>query len=102
VASGTAPQLPLEAWLLQEPVHTLEYWQLRGYGVQPVEVRATAAEKLVQGVEEGMARLVETFHEGAAFAALADREGGGLLATGHCEFCALSGVCRRKEGGAGL
>lgn len=94
VADGKKPQLALEAWLLGEAAG-LEYWKLRGYGREPLEVHDHDAERLVALVEEGVTRLVSAFGEGAPFPALPDRKGGGLLATGHCEFCELAGVCRR-------
>ncbi|MBI1308424.1 MAG: hypothetical protein GC129_01000 [Proteobacteria bacterium] len=99
VSSGAKPQLALEAWLLGGG-QAVEYWKLRGYGAHPLEVRGKPAAEVTNDVEDGVARLVEAFAEGAGFPALPDKAGGGLLATGHCEHCALAGVCRRKEAAA--
>ncbi len=99
VAAGIKPQLALEAWLMEADVAAVEYWQLRGYGTKPLEVkRAEGAQldKLLAPVEQGVARLVEAYREGQTFAALPDPQGGGLQATGHCTTCNLAGVCRRK------
>lgn len=100
VQSGKKPQLALEAWLLGE-VDRLEYWKLRGYGREPVEISEKNAAEMVEKVEEGIGNLVAHFAEGAPFPALPDRKGGGLVATGHCEVCALSGVCRRMAEAGG-
>lgn len=100
VACGLKPQLALEAWLLGE-VEKLEYWRLLGYGQEPLEVREAAAEPLVAPVAEGVGELVDAFGEGAPFPALPDRKGGGLRATGHCEYCELAGVCRRQAEAGG-
>lgn len=102
VASGEKPQLALEAWLLGEDTGGLEYWHLKGYGSAPLSISRAGdgqrqkLEPLLEPVADGVARLVETFGEGAAFAALPDMRGGGLQATGACTYCALGGVCRRK------
>lgn len=103
VASGEKPQLAMEAWLLGadgEAVEDVEYWQLRGYGANPLVVRRAdgkyGVEDLVAPVGEGLARLVETYGNGSPFPAVPDLAGGGLMATGHCSFCALDGVCRRQ------
>ena len=99
VAAGIKPQLALEAWLLGEDVQSVEYWHLRGYGTKPLDVKRAECKTfdgLLAPVAEGVTRLVDTYREGAAFAAVPDLQGGGLQATGHCETCALAGVCRRK------
>jgi RecB family exonuclease len=102
VAAGIKPQLALEAWLLGPEVQGVEYWHLKGFGTSPLNISRAgngarqSLESLVAPVKDGVARLVETYGEGAAFAAVPDRQGGGLLATGHCETCELAGVCRRK------
>ncbi len=102
VAAGIKPQLALEAWLLGAEVQGVEYWHLKGFGTSPLNIsRAGNAarqslESLVAPVENGVTRLINTYGEGAAFTAVPDRQGGGLLATGHCETCELAGVCRRK------
>ncbi|RZK99007.1 MAG: hypothetical protein EOP36_20530 [Rubrivivax sp.] len=102
VMSGERPQLAIEAWLADGAVAGLEYWHLRGYGTSPLSISRAGDKKsppvdaLVAPVGDGVARLVETFDEGQPFPAVPDMAGGGLLATGHCERCALAGVCRRK------
>lgn len=99
VAAGIKPQLALEAWLLGAEVSGVEYWHLRGYGSKPLEVRRADGRTLTDmlaPVEDGMARLMAAYPEGAAFAAVPDLQGGGLQATGVCEYCELAGVCRRK------
>lgn len=103
VAAGIKPQLALEAWLLGGEVEALEYWHLKGYGSEPLtRERAGPDSKqdvagLLAPVEDGLQRLIDAYREGAVFAAVPDRKGGGLQATGHCEYCQLAGVCRRKE-----
>lgn len=102
VANGERPQLAIEVWLADGAVTGLEYWHLRGYGTSPLSVSRAGDKKsppvdaLVAPVGDGVARLVDTFDEGHAFPAVPDMAGGGLMATGHCERCALAGVCRRK------
>lgn len=99
VAAGIKPQLALEAWLLGADVTGVEYWHLRGYGSKPLEVRradGSTLRDMLAPVAEGMAQLVEAYPEGSAFAAVPDMQGGGLQATGQCEYCELAGVCRRK------
>ncbi len=105
VASGERPQLAIEGWLLQQAadgvaVTGLEYWHLRGYGTDPLGVETAkgknGVDALLAPVADGVARLVETYPDGADFPAIPDMAGGGLLATGHCERCVLEGVCRRK------
>lgn len=102
VAAGIKPQLALEAWLLGDDVSGVEYWHLKGFGTSPLNISRAgngakqSLESLIEPVADGVARLVETYREGAAFAAVPDLQGGGLQATGHCETCELAGVCRRK------
>lgn len=103
VASGERPQLAIEAWLLAAEnvsVADVEYWQLRGYGPNPLAVIRPSGkyplDTLLAPVAEGVQRLVDAYGEGAEFAAVPDMAGGGLMATGHCARCALAGVCRRQ------
>ncbi|NBX85785.1 MAG: PD-(D/E)XK nuclease family protein [Proteobacteria bacterium] len=99
MADGRKPQLPLEAWLVEAngrgAVAQVEHWKLRGYGSQPLEIEAANAAPLVAPVGEALVRLAGKLAPGAAFAALPDQAGGGIVASGHCEHCQLSGVCRR-------
>ena len=111
VANGEKPQLAIEAWLLEggpdvgmsgsRDVAGVEYWQLKGYGSSPLNVvrsggKNSAVEDLVAPVGAGLERLVGEYGEGRPFPAVPDLAGGGLMATGHCEWCELSGVCRRQ------
>lgn len=102
VASGERPQLAIEAWLLGQdaPVADVEYWQLRGYGPNPLKVTKPTGkyslDNLMAPVGEGLAKLVATYGKGAVFPAVPDMAGGGLMATGHCTRCELAGVCRRQ------
>lgn len=95
VARGVKPQLALEGWLLGD-VAALEYWRLRGFGAKPLDVTARDAAPLVEPVEDGVAGLLDAFAEGAKFMALPDVSGGGLLDSGHCEYCALADICRKR------
>ncbi len=102
VAAGIKPQLALEAWLLGAETAGVEYWHLKGFGTSPLNITRAgngarqSLESLLEPVEDGVTRLVNTYGEGAAFAAVPDMQGGGLQATGHCATCELAGVCRRK------
>ncbi len=99
--SGLAPQLPLEAWLLQRQGHTvagLEYWHLKGFGPHPLpEVKTHAATPLTAPIEATLQALTATyFQPNTSWPAVPDLAGQGLVATGHCKSCAFSGLCRRE------
>jgi RecB family exonuclease len=106
VESGEKPQLALESWLWQRAergqVAGAEFWQLKGYGRTPVDVRTRTGavwQAATAGVEDGVTALAGVFAvPGAQFPALPDRTGGGLVASGVCEYCPLAGVCRRFAG----
>lgn len=104
VARGVRPQLAIEAWLLGREggaISDVEYWQLRGYGPNPLKVTRpgkVSVADIVAPVGDGLAKLGRAYGTGAPFPAVPDMAGGGLLATGHCAHCDLAGVCRRKNG----
>lgn len=100
--TGEAPQLPIEAWLAAQagtPIETLTYVQVKGYGETPLRATAMPAAPLVEPVAESLKFVLEKyFQPKAAWPALPDATGLGVLPTGACKTCALSGVCRRAEG----
>lgn len=103
VGLGRQPQLPLEALILaaqedyaEAPVVAAEYWQLRGYGLQPVIRQGRSGATLAGWVEEarqGLARLMDTLDASAPYPATPEPEDA-------CAYCALAGVCRRREASA--
>jgi RecB family exonuclease len=97
---GHAPQLPLEAWLVQQAGQTpkqLAYWQLRGYGQLPLKVTPFVAEHFIGTVAPSLTRMDERYFRAKAhWPAVPDAAGLGVLATGACTHCALHGLCRRE------
>jgi ATP-dependent helicase/nuclease subunit B len=99
--TGEAPQLPIEAWLAAQagtPIETLTYVQVKGYGETPLRAISMPAAPLVEPVAQSLNAVLETyFTPHADWRALPDGAGLGVLPTGACKTCVLSGVCRREE-----
>ncbi len=101
IVRGEAPQLAVEAWLLQQagrPLAGLAYWHLKGYGADPLPVPKTLAPyELIASVAPTLQKVAQQyFQPGSSWPALPDAEGAGIVATGTCARCDFAGVCRRS------
>lgn len=101
VQRGEKPQLALEGWLLRqqgEPLAGLAYWHLKGFGETPLPVVSIPADEATLGPVVPTLAAVQAayFQPHAAWPAVPDGVGAGVLPTGPCEHCALAGVCRRS------
>ncbi|MCA3243699.1 MAG: PD-(D/E)XK nuclease family protein [Alphaproteobacteria bacterium] len=101
VQRGEKPQLALEAWLLQqqgEPLAGLAYWHLKGFGETPLPVVNIPADDATLSLVAPTLAAVQGayFQPHAAWPAVPDAVGAGVVASGACDHCALAGVCRRS------